>query len=174
MINGGCMFSSVKFLLATPNSPASRGVAQSERRRTSFPFRCLHMRVFRKNFIVPYSEGPNALATPPPSWPSIRFLLLLLSLCFFYSPAKRRERKRRNFLRPEIFRGPHGRAWQRVLSAPSDLYVPRWKTWDELEMKESLSKHTLVCFLFLFSLLMAVKSDISALHFYFKTERAQE
>lgn len=95
------------------------------------------------------------------------------SVRFFYSRAKRRERKRRNFdfLRPEIFRGPHARAWQRVLSAPSDLYVPRWKTWDELEMKESLSKHMLVCFLFLFSLLMVVKSDILADASWFKNWR---
>jgi len=146
---------------------ASHEIAQSQR-RISFPFRSLHMRVFRKNFIVPHLGGPNALATPPPPsiFHSVPPPLPLVSFAREQKEENEKEETTSSGLRS--FGGPHAHAWQRILSTPSDLYAPSWKTWDELETKESLSKHTFVCFLFLFSLSITIEADIPAIAFWFQ------
>jgi len=84
-----------RILRRTRSSPTrSRGVvAQSRRRRTSlFPF-AFCVRVFRKNFIVPYSGGPNASATSPPPSSSSAFYGSSSSSAFFFRSRVKRERK---------------------------------------------------------------------------------
>lgn len=128
-------------------------VAQSQR-RTSFPFRSLHMRVFRKNFIVPYSGGLMPLQ-----------LLLLLGLPlgssstssnarFSSAREQKEERMKKKKQLPQ--------AWD--LSGPTCARVTKGLLGTQWPIcgrggrrgmsskRKSLIKHAFVCFLFLFSL----------------------
>jgi len=82
--------------------------------------------MFRKNFIVPYLGGPNALATPPPR-SFHRFLLLFRSFFFLLASKKKRMEKKKQLPQAWDLSGP---TCARVTKSPLDT---QWPICAELE-----------------------------------------